>query len=102
MIRAWECRSPLEHKGASSPGFGLAAGWTAVKPWHLFIVTPDFASVTLSATVANSRGDGRPMSSSRARRTAAMINAQMAMVEAKRSCSRASSCRALARRVSPM
>lgn len=48
------------------------------------------------------RGEGRVMFSSRANRTAAIIEAAMVRVEAKRSRVRRSSSNAFARRISPM
>ena len=62
----------------------------------------NFANPTESATTVNTRGDDRVMFCSRASRTAAMIEAQIARVEAKRSVLRCSSSRAFARRISPM
>jgi hypothetical protein len=56
----------------------------------------------LSAITDRTRGEDLPICGSRARRTAAMIEAQIAIVEAKRSRSRVSSSLALARRISPM
>jgi hypothetical protein len=53
-------------------------------PRNTFLRIP-FASATLSATTDNTRGDCTPIRSSRANLTAAMIDAQMATVELKRS-----------------
>jgi hypothetical protein len=61
-----------------------------------------FANVTLSQTTDTTLGELVPIRSSRASRTAAMIEAQIAMVEAKRSCVLCSSSRAFARFISPM
>jgi len=61
-----------------------------------------FANVTLSQTTETTRGDVVPIRSSRARRTAAMIAAQIAIVEANRSWVLCSSSLALARFISPM
>jgi hypothetical protein len=61
-----------------------------------------FANVTLSQTTETTRGDVVPIRSSRANLTAAMIEAQIAIVEAKRSWVRCSSSLALARFISPM
>jgi hypothetical protein len=44
-----------------------------------------FANVTLSQTTETTRGDVVPIRSSRAKRTAAMIEAQIAIVDANRS-----------------
>src|SRR5271170_3363160 len=61
------------------------------------------ASATLSLTTEYSRGDDCEISASRAKRTAAMIDAAMTTVEAKRSCNRRSpSSLAMARRISPI
>ena len=60
------------------------------------------ANPTLSLTTQVSLGDGWLMFSSRERRTAAMIEAAMTMVDEKRSRVRASSSLAVARFISPM
>jgi hypothetical protein len=61
-----------------------------------------FARLTASATALNTRGDGLQMCSSRASLTAAISEAAMTSVEAKRSVLRRSSSWAFARFISPM
>ena len=77
---------------------------TAIGPRRSKII---LAKLTLSLTTAVSLGDGRLISGSRARRTAAMIAAAMTSVDFIRVCScifsaQASRSRAIARFISPI